>query len=108
MNGPKKTRCGRGLALLYVTVAMVAMCAVGALGLDYGHAQCVKLQLRCAAEAAAMGALQEIRSGNGITAAQNMAVSIASNNLADAVAVVVDPNADIEFGTYDAGTDTFT
>jgi hypothetical protein len=95
------------MALVYCAVFVVGMCAVGSLALDYGRAQCVKTELRRAAEAAAFAAIQEIRDGNGITAAQNAAVSAAALNLADGSAVVVDPDADVEFGTYDASTDTF-
>jgi hypothetical protein len=67
----------------------------------------VKTELNRAAQAAAFAALQEIRDGNGITAAQNAAVSVAAANLADGSAVVVDATADVEFGTYDVSTDTF-
>jgi hypothetical protein len=99
-------RCG--VALIYVAIATIAICAVGSLALDYGRAQVVKTELRRAADAAAMAALQEITNGNGITAAQNAAIAVAAANLADGSAVVVDANLDIEFGTYDNQTDTFT
>jgi Flp pilus assembly protein TadG len=49
-----------GSALIYVTVAMVAMCAVGSLAMDYGRAQVVKTELTRAADAAALAALQAI------------------------------------------------
>jgi len=101
----------RGLALVYVTVAMIAMLAVGSLALDYAHVQNVKTELRRCADAAARAAIQAIPSG--ITATQNAAVSVAASNLADGSAVVLDPattgaNADIEFGTWSAAGRTFT
>jgi Flp pilus assembly protein TadG len=97
-----------GVALIYVAIVTVAICAVGSLAMDYGRAQVVKTELRRAADAAAMAALQEIQSGNGITAAQNSAIAVAAANLADGSPVVVDATLDIEFGTYDNQTDTFT
>ena len=97
-----------GSALVYVTAAVVAMCAIGSLALDYGRAQCVKTELGRAAQAAAFAALQEIRDGNGVTAAQNAAVSVAAANSADGSSIVLDPTNDVDFGSYDSTTDTFT
>jgi hypothetical protein len=99
------------LALVYVTVAMVAMFAVGSLALDYAHVQNVKTELRRCADASARAAIQAIPLG--ITATQNAAVSVAASNTADGSAVVLDPsttgsNADIEFGTWSTSARTFT
>ena len=98
----------KGSVLVYVTVAMIALCAVGSLAMDYARAQVVKTELRRAADAAAMAGLQEIRNGNGVTAADNAAVAIAAANTADGSGVILDPTTDIEYGVYDSDTDTFT
>src|SRR5438034_574167 len=46
--------------------------------------------------------------GNRVTAAQNAAVSTAASNIADGSSIVVDATNDVEFGTYDCTSDTFT
>jgi Flp pilus assembly protein TadG len=98
----------RGLALVYTAVIAVAMCAVGSLAMDYGRAECVKTELHRAAEAAAFSAMYEMQSGTGVSAAQTAAVNTAALNLADGTAVAIDSTNDIDFGTYDSASDTFT
>src|SRR6266446_5944739 len=85
---------------------MVAFSALASLAVDIGHARLVKVQLQGAADAAARYAITGMSSG--ISAAQANAVAAAASNTADGTAVVVDPNTDVEFGTWDSGSGTFT
>src|SRR4051812_19783749 len=104
---PRRT----GLALIYVTLVMIVIFAVGSLALDLARVQMVKTELQRAADASARAAVNVLSSG--VAAAQNAAVTVAGQNLADSAAVVLDPNttgvnADIEFGTWDGVAKTFT
>ena len=96
-----------GASLVYMTVAMVVFVAFVSLAVDVGHVRNVKGALQVAADGAARYAAAGFTSG-GITPAQSNAVYSAAQNTADESPVVVDPNNDVEFGTWDAGSKTFT
>src|SRR6185312_2217373 len=95
-----------GTALIYMTVGMVIFAGVVSLGVDVAHVRIVKSQLQCAADAAARAACQNLP--NGVSAAQNAAVDIASKNYADGKPVVLNPNTDVIFGIWDPKAKTFT
>jgi Flp pilus assembly protein TadG len=97
----------RGTSLIYMTAAMVVFVAIVSLAVDVGHARVVRNSLQHAADAAARYAATGLSSG-GVTTAQNNAVTAAGNNKADNTSVVVDPNNDVEFGTWDSTNRTFT
>jgi len=59
----------------------------------------VKVQLQQAADAAAKYAIDGLPGGT--QTAKNNAVAAAADNTADGTSVVVNPNADVEFGTWD-------
>jgi Flp pilus assembly protein TadG len=96
----------RGATLVYVTVAMLAACGLMSLGVDVGHVWLVRSQLQDAADAAARSAITGL--GSSVTQGQNNAVSIASQNTAEGSPVVLNPNTDIDFGTWTPATRTFT
>src|SRR5207244_4051709 len=100
------TRRRSGFALVYGIIIMSLMLILSSLAVDYGRVQLVKLQCQAAADASANAAAAELP--NGISAAQNAAISIAAANLIDGKAAVLDPATDIEFGAWDAATRTFT
>ena len=104
-------RSRRGLALVYVTIAMTIGFGIGSLALDLARVQMVKTELQRAADAAARAAVNSI--GSGIAAAQNAAITVASQNNADGSPIVLDPtitgtDADIEFGSWDGVAKTFS
>ena len=96
-----------GTALIYMTVGMVAFVAIVSLAVDVGHVRGVKGALQHASDAAARYAAAGLATG-GVSTAQSNAVTAAGNNTADNTAVVVDPNNDVEFGTWDPANRTFT
>ena len=93
------------MALVYLTVAMVALVAFVSLGVDYGRVQLVRGELQLAADAAARHAAAGLAAG--ITAAENNAVSAAGDNKADGTEVVLDRAVDVEFGRWDPSTQAF-
>ncbi|HXE53203.1 MAG TPA: pilus assembly protein TadG-related protein, partial [Tepidisphaeraceae bacterium] len=108
MNTNRLTvRSRRGTVLVYTTIAMVAFAGFISLAVDVGHVRMVRNQLQDAADAAARYAVAGMQTG-GPTQARSNAVSIAAKNYADGTPVVLDPNNDIQFGTWDPVAKTFT
>ena len=91
--------------VMYVGILLL-MTGFVALAVDWGHVQMVKTQLQNAADSAARAAAATIYAGP--STARNMAVTYAANNTADGRSVVLDPNADVDLGTWDPAAHTFT
>ena len=96
----------RGMAVLYLAVMLMALLGFASLAVDWGRVQMVKTQLQRAADAASRAAASQL--SNGVTATQNAAVTWGGYNTADGMSVVIDPNNDVEFGTWDSNAHTFT
>jgi hypothetical protein len=94
-----------GVSLIYLTVSMTTLIAFVSLGADYARVQLVKTELLRAADAAARYAAMALP--NGKSAVRANAIAAAAQNMADGTPVVL-TNADIEFGTWNATTKTFT
>ena len=97
----------RGSALPYLAVGFVALIAVSSLAVDLGRVRLVKAELQLAADAAARHAVVGLPDG-GYRIAQDRAVDAANDNKADGTPVNLNVNDDIEFGTWDPYTRTFT
>jgi Flp pilus assembly protein TadG len=95
----------RGVVIFYMTFAMIGLCAICSLGVDLGRVQLTKTELRRAADSAARAAAAELPDLNS---AISFAVRYSKSNTADGSPIVLDPNADIEFGKWDAKAATFT
>ncbi len=95
----------RGMSSLYTVVMLVALCGFVSLGVDMGHVQLAKTELRTAADAAARGAHGLATS---MTQARADAVAVASANHCDGASVVLDSILDVEFGDWSPATKTFT
>src|SRR4051812_28819908 len=95
----KSQKRNRGIATIYAILVMTALCMILSLAVDYGRAQLVKTELRRAADAAARAAAGSLP-GN-LSAATASAKDIASRNLADGTACVLDPSQDIQYGIWD-------
>jgi hypothetical protein len=95
----------RGMALVYIAVVATIFVGLMSLAVDYGRVQLAKTQLLDAADAAARAGVASIPSG--VSTAQAVAIQAASENLADGTSVALDAS-DIEFGTWDASSKTFT
>src|SRR5439155_696119 len=76
------------------------------LATDYGRVQLAKTQILAAADAAGRAAAAAF--SGGVSAAQDAAVAAAADNSADGSSVVIDPNNDVEFGSWDSSAATFT
>ena len=87
-------------------MGMIAFAGIVSLAVDVGHGRLVKNQLQNAADAAARYAAAGMQTS--ISVAKSNAVSAAGNNTADGSSVVVDPNNDVEFGSWDKTNHTFT
>jgi hypothetical protein len=80
--------------------------AFASMMVDLARVQAVKTQLQRTADAACRAAVSQI--STSIAATQNEAVAIAADNSADDSPVVIDPNNDVLFGTWNTSTRTFT
>jgi len=89
------------MAIIFVIMTMAAMLGFCSLAVDLAHVQTTKTELRRAADAAARAAVANL--SGGTTAAQNAAIAMAANNLADNAAVVV-PTTDIQFLNWTSKT----
>lgn len=96
----------RGITILYVVIAMTMLLGLTSLAVDYARVQCAKTELLQAATASARGAVVQL--SNGVTATQNAAVTWGSYNTANGHSVVIDPNNDVVFGSWDSSAHTFT
>lgn len=101
---PRPVRAGT--VLIYVTVAMAIFAGLVSLAVDVGHVRLVKTQLQTAADAAARYGI--IGLSVNTTTAKNNAITAARLNTADGASVILDPNTDVEFGTWDASARRFT
>ena len=99
-------RSRTGFSLIYVLIVWVALLGFVSLAVDWGRVQLVKTQLQKAADASARAAVSQV--SVSVSAAQNAAVAYGSNNLVDGTPLVIDPNNDIDFGTWNTGSHTFT
>ncbi|HWP40922.1 MAG TPA: TadG family pilus assembly protein [Tepidisphaeraceae bacterium] len=95
-----------GLSVVYLCVALALLMAFASLAVDWGRVQLTRTELRRAADAAARYAVAGLSSD--LATAQENARSVAASNTADGTPVILDINQDIEFGTWNPNTRTFT
>ncbi|MEO6434865.1 MAG: pilus assembly protein TadG-related protein [Tepidisphaeraceae bacterium] len=103
--GKRHRRALRGMALLWVTVAMTLFCAIGSLAMDYGRIQVVRSELHRAADAAARAAAANLAQPS---AARRIASEYASRNIADGSPVELLVSKDVELGTWDHSSRKFS
>src|SRR4029077_2429388 len=96
----------RGIAAAYSILMLIALCGLVSMGVDLGRVQLAKTELRSAADGAARAGVAGL--ATSVTQAQNDAAATAAANTCDGSAVVIDQTLDIEFGTWDSNTGTFT
>lgn len=105
-NATRNNSRRRGVALIYVTVAMVGFLAMTSLAIDVSHVRLVKIELQGAADAAAQAAGSQLSQGS--SAAQTYATVAAGTNNADGTPVTIVSSSDVVFGTWNVSTNTFT
>lgn len=94
----RNSRAG-GILLLGVALIVVLL-GLAALAIDVGYLYVARLQLRTAADAAAMAAAGEYGFSHDEQSAIQAALAIASENTAAGKPVTLDPDKDIIFGRY--------
>jgi hypothetical protein len=87
-------------------MAMVAFTALASVAVDLGHVRVVKTQLQSGADAAARYGATTLLSS--VSNAVSNAVSAASRNSADGTAISLNTNTDVQLGTWNSSTTTFT
>lgn len=111
-NGIERRRNERGSVLVFVTIALVALLAFAAWSTETGQAWTAKGQLQAASDSAALAGAGELLDPNaGQPANPGAAVAAAqafgAQNHSIGVAITI-PAADIETGSWDMETRTFT
>src|SRR4051794_9377091 len=92
-----------GTALIYAMILLPVLAAFCLIGTDWGRTQMVKMELRAAADSAARYALNGLSNGTALTKAN----WLGSQLLADGQAITF-ASTDVETGTWDKNTLTFT
>ena len=95
----------RGAILVLFAFLLVTIFGFTAFAVDVGYLTLVRTQLQNVADAAAMGACQQL--GNGQAAVIAAAKAIAAGNRVDGAAAVLQ-DSDIELGVYNLTAKTFT
>lgn len=95
-----------GVTLVYSVVALSLLFIFVSLGIDLGRVQLAKTELQRAADAAARYAVSGM--AQSVSTAQDYATTAAAQNLADGSNVSLNVASDIEFGTWDESSKTFT
>src|SRR5215207_928277 len=103
----RRLSSNRGLSLVYLSVALVALLGLTSLAVDLGRVVLVKGELRLAADAAARYAANGLARYD-VATARAYAVDSADDNTADGTPVALHAQQDVEFGTWDAAARTFT
>jgi hypothetical protein len=91
--------------MIYGIMIMSTLIAFCSLAVDYGRVVVAKQELRVAADAAARYAVTRISSG--VSTVRSAAIAAAADNQCDGQSVTL-TNSDIEFGTWDSTSATFT
>jgi len=105
MKNPGNRSRRRGIAIIYVIIALIAMLGFCSLAVDLGRVQTAKTELRRAADAAARAGAAYIPQGT--SAVQSAAIAIAAQNKCDGANVVL-TNSNISVGFWNKSTNTFS
>lgn len=104
--GVAKANRRRGSVAVYTVVTLVALSGIISLAVDLGRVRLVKGELQAAADSAARAAAMKLT--YSVQQAKDAAVATAALNYADGSSVALQVNQDVEFGTWDAATQSFT
>ncbi|MGD0390364.1 MAG: TadG family pilus assembly protein [Tepidisphaeraceae bacterium] len=95
----------RGIAVIYVMLALIVMLGFCSLAVDLGRVQTAKTELRRAVDAAARSGAAFLPQGTD--AVQNAALAIASKNKVDNLFLTLN-TADVQVGVWNKSTQTFS
>lgn len=96
----------RGLSLIWMALILVVLIGFVAMAIDIGRVRLARTELQVAADAAARAAAWKVKSD--IVEAENIAVEVAAANQCRNQPIVLNRIEDIEFGTWNRTTRTFT
>jgi Flp pilus assembly protein TadG len=105
VENPARRPRRRGIAVIYVVVALVVMMGFCSLAVDLGRVQTAKTELRRAVDAAARSGAAFLPQGTG--AVQNAALAIASKNKVDNLFLALNAS-DVQVGVWNKSTQTFS
>lgn len=109
-----KNRNNKGLAVVFLAISIVMLCALVGLAVDVGYMYVAKGQLQNAADAAALAGAGNLASDSTSTnqpTARQQAVAFAAQNKAAGSSVTIDsnntnaPNGDVVLGNWDPTRD---
>ena len=102
-----KNDCRRGAIIPFVAILLPLFIAFIAFAIDFGVIVISKHQLQNAADSASIGTLQTLVSSHG-EEADLAAFDVLSSNLLFGRPIEFDMQQDVQYGTWDADTRTFT
>ncbi|MGA2441480.1 MAG: TadG family pilus assembly protein, partial [Tepidisphaeraceae bacterium] len=105
MRNPGNRSRRRGIAIIYVIIALIAMLGICSLAVDLGRVQTAKTELRRAADASARAGAACIPQGT--SAVRSAAIAIAAQNKCDGANVVL-TNSNISVGFWNKSSNTFS
>src|SRR5205809_2214134 len=95
----------RGMSVVYMVFGIIMFGAFASLSIDMGRVQLAKTQERNAADSAARAAASSF---GYISTAQSTAASYVSQYSVEGTALSLNVNQDVDFGTWNTATRTFT
>jgi Flp pilus assembly protein TadG len=95
----------RGMALVYLTIAMSALIGIVSLAVDLANVQTAKTQVQAAADSAALYAAEGLIGGTP-SSVRARAIAAAADNKMNGTSIVL-TNSDIVFGIWDSSAKTF-
>ena len=91
-----------GVVIVWVALAFLVLLGMAALTIDVGRLVLAKQELQDVADAAALGAVGQLRMGMDEAAAKQVAVDIAASNTVLGQPVVLNPATDVQIGGWDS------
>jgi hypothetical protein len=104
-NMMRRTLRRRGTTLVYSAVAMISILMFVSLAVDMARVQVAKTELERASDAAARYGAAGL--AQGASAVQTRVATAGTDNKVDGIPLVIDPNSDLDFGTWDPATERF-
>jgi Flp pilus assembly protein TadG len=101
-----RTRARPGVAMVYFVVAAFALIGFISLAVDLGRIQLAKCELQAATDSAARYGVGGL--ATSVASVKSRCLAAAADNKVAGSALVLDQNNDIEFGTWNSTTKTFT
>lgn len=106
IRGARRTQ-PRGLALVYVGLAIAVLFGLASLGVEVGRVRTAKAQLSTAADGAALAAVRSLPARD-FAGAEATALAVGTANHCESAAITMVAAEDVEFGIYRLISRTYT